>query len=46
MKKYLYMITPLVLFILAGILAFNDKSGWGWFLFIGFILSSDRCDDY
>lgn len=26
--------------IVAGLLAYNDKLGWGWFLFIAFLLGS------
>lgn len=29
---------PILLFIIAGILAFNNKNGWGWFLFVGLLI--------
>lgn len=32
-------IPSLVLFIISGILAYNEISGWGWMLFAGILIS-------
>ncbi|EEJ5470881.1 hypothetical protein AU693_003914 [Salmonella enterica subsp. diarizonae] len=30
--------TPIICAIFAGILAFNGKDGWGWFLFVAVLI--------
>lgn len=29
---------PIALFVVAAIMALYDRSGWGWFLFVGVLL--------
>ena len=36
--NYVSIITPTICVILAGVLAFRRTEGWGWFLFVAFIL--------
>lgn len=40
MKHLFYLLAGIssVLFISAGILAYQGKDGWGWFLFAGILL--------
>lgn len=39
MKFFLYQMVPFASVISSAVLAFHSVSGWGWFLFVGFMLS-------
>ncbi len=32
-------VTPVICLALAGILAWKDKNGWGWFLFVAVVIA-------
>ncbi len=38
MKFFLYKMVPFVSVISTAVLAFHSVSGWGWFLFVAFML--------
>ncbi len=39
MKFLLYQMVPFAAVISSAVLAFNSVSGWGWFLFVAFMLN-------
>ena len=39
MKFFLYQMVPFASVISSAVLAFHSVSGWGWFLFVAFMLS-------
>ncbi|EFO7518597.1 hypothetical protein RLV03_000385 [Salmonella enterica subsp. enterica serovar Benin] len=39
MVMLLVFSTPIICAIFAGILAFNGKDGWGWFLFVAALIA-------
>lgn len=39
MRLFLYQMVPFAAIISSAVLAFHSIDGWGWFLFIAFMLS-------
>ena len=40
--NYLVLLPMVTCFVVASILAYKDKDGWGWFLFVGLLVSPLR----
>ena len=39
MRLFLYQMVPLAAVVSSAVLALHSVSGWGWFLFVAFMLS-------